>query len=177
MFQRKVLTQLCHTCPLSLEYIMFQRISFQNPLQCWPCSSQQSHLFSIWTHEAEGHLALWLCCLWVVWPKVNCGHQWRKSVRNVFLSLCVSWCQLFEKDLFSFSGPSRWHYQPKHPALPAEPFPRLSWSHSWDKRGPRNPGGRWDEHRRGGADAEPARSLELRHPQRHGVCFGRHQAR
>ena len=95
-----------HSCvvpALSREYIMFQRISFQDPLQCWPCSNQQSDLFSIWTHEAEGHLASLLCCLWVVWPKVNCGHQWRKSVRNVFLSLCVSWCQHFEKDLFSFS--------------------------------------------------------------------------
>lgn len=100
MFRQKVLIQLCPICPLSLEYIMFQRISSQDPLQCWPRRNKQSDLFSIWTHEAEGDLALLLCCLWVVWPKVNCGHRWRKSIRNAFLSLRVSRCQLFKRTCF-----------------------------------------------------------------------------
>lgn len=100
MFRRKVLIRLCPICPLSLEYIIFQQIASQDPLQCWPRRNKQSDLFSIWIHEAEGDLALLLCCLWVVWPKVNCGHQWRKSIRNAFLSLRVSRCQLFKRTCF-----------------------------------------------------------------------------
>ena len=86
-------------------HIIFQQTFFQDPHQCLARSNKRSGLFSTWTDETEGNLALLLCCLWV-WPQVNCGHQWRKSIRNAFLSLCVwtsvlPWCRLFEKDLFS----------------------------------------------------------------------------
>lgn len=59
----------------------------------------------------------------------------------------------------------------------AQPFPRLPRRDPGHRRGPGHPGG--GEHGGGGrgADAQPAGSPELRHPQRHGVSAGSYQDR